>query len=470
MWIASGSKFLPFDRTFLCCMGIAIAGIALGSAVVGIVGILIILMLIRFRSHQEQLIAPKVKTNSLFSSGTTRPCQELAKIFTLSELKKATKDFHESLKLGSGGFGTVYKGTLENGSVVAIKRTNHASVRNTKHFGNEVAILSQVNHRNLVKLIGCSLDTDFPSLVYEYIPMGDLSQHLYKKEANRRCLDWSARLKIAIDASEGLAYLHSAASPPIYHRDVKTSNILLDDSFSAKIADFGLSRLVSVDATHVTTDAQGTPGYIDPEYIESYQVTDKSDVYSFGVVLFQLITGLKPVSFDRDLGSANLATFAASLMEKGDFESIIDADIDSGGNIEEVRLVAALAFKCVAARRMDRPSMKEVAAELQRIRSFQTCQVDISLTSSAISKVNSTVELSPSHGVEQPLISTFMSSYIYSSADVTPRWTVQFYDWFCIYSFKRDGKPGMNECLLLKHLGCCFNFEWPSLPGDSTPL
>ncbi|XP_002966230.2 wall-associated receptor kinase-like 20 isoform X2 [Selaginella moellendorffii] len=296
-----------------------------------------------------------------------------AKLYTLSEIDKATNGFDKEHKIGSGGFGTVYKGLFDDGSVLAIKRANHTSKQSSRHFYNEVAILSQVNHRNLLRLMGCCVDSDVPILVYEYIPNGNLFEHLHKRPG---VLSWSNRLTIAIETAEALAYLHSAAYPPIYHRDVKSANILLDNAFTTKVADFGLSRLVPVDVTHVSTMVQGTPGYVDPEYHQTYQLTDKSDVYSFGVVLLEMVTGRKPVDFARASKDVNLSAYSVPLIRKGLIEEIVDPKLEVrvSGNaadlelLESIRAVANVAMACLAFTRDERPTMKRVLEELVAIR------------------------------------------------------------------------------------------------------
>jgi serine/threonine protein kinase len=180
-----------------------------------------------------------------------------------------------------------------------------------------------VNHRNLVRLLGCCVDAEEPLLVYEYIPNGTLFDHLHTTSRGI-FLDWTTRLNIALQTAEALAYLHSAAFPPIYHRDVKSTNILLDDKLNAKVSDFGLSRLAETDLSHISTCAQGTLGYLDPEYYRNYQLTDKSDVYSFGVVLLELVTSQKAIDFDREDDDVNLAVYVLNKSEQGRIMDVVD--------------------------------------------------------------------------------------------------------------------------------------------------
>lgn len=295
---------------------------------------------------------------------------ELIKIFTAKELEIATANFHESRIAGHGGYGTVYKGTLVDERVVAIKKSKLVDEAQVQQFVNEIVILSQINHRNVVKLLGCCLETEVPLLVYEFVPNGTLCHHIHG-EGHVGSLSWGHRLRIASETAESLAYLHSAASPPIFHRDVKATNILLDDNYKAKVSDFGVSRSVPFEKTHVTTLVQGTLGYLDPEYFHSSQLTDKSDVYSFGVVLVELLTGEKPVCFSRSDEARNLAThFILSMEENRLFQVLEDRVVDEG-KVEHVLAVSAIAKRCLKLKGEERPTMKEVAAELEGLRRVQ---------------------------------------------------------------------------------------------------
>ncbi|KAF2301760.1 hypothetical protein GH714_028923 [Hevea brasiliensis] len=240
---------------------------------------------------------------------------------SFSELEEATKNF--SRKIGKGSFGTVYYGQMKDGKEVAVKIMADSSSHLTQQFVTEVALLSRIHHRNLVPLIGFCEEENQRILVYEYMHNGTLRDHVHGS-VNQKRLDWLIRLQIAEDAAKGLEYLHTGCNPSIIHRDVKTSNILLDINMRAKVSDFGLSRQAEDDLTHISSVARGTVGYLDPEYYANQQLTEKSDVYSFGVVLLELITGKKPVSTE-DFGSEmNIVHWARALIRKGDVVSIVD--------------------------------------------------------------------------------------------------------------------------------------------------
>ncbi|KAG6721366.1 hypothetical protein I3842_03G108400 [Carya illinoinensis] len=287
---------------------------------------------------------------------------QTTKLFDSKELEKATDRFNVNRMLGQGGQGTVYKGMLPDGSIVAIKKSKIIDERKLEEFINEVVILSRINHRNVVKLLGCCLETEVPLLVYEFIPNGTLSQYL-NNQNEEFPPTWDMRLQIATDIAGALFYLHSAASSPIYHRDIKSTNILLDEKYRAKVADFGTSRSVAIDQTHLTTQVQGTFGYLDPEYFQTSQFTEKSDVYSFGVVLVELLTGEKAISSIRTEDTKGLASFFIRSMEENNLFDILDDRVLKEGE-KEVVLVANLAKRCLNLSGKKRPTMKEVSMEL----------------------------------------------------------------------------------------------------------
>ncbi|KAL8246596.1 hypothetical protein R6Q59_007812 [Mikania micrantha] len=288
-------------------------------------------------------------------------------LFTSKELEMATDNYNENRILGRGGQGTVYKGMLADGRIVAVKRAKIVDESQLEQFINEVVILSQVNHRNVVKLLGCCLETEVPQLVSEFVPNGTLYDFI--QDVNDELpFSLNMRLQIATEVAGALSYLHSATSIPIYHRDIKTTNILLDEKYRAKVSDFGTSRFVSIDQTHLTTLVKGTFGYFDPEYFQSSQFTEKSDVYSFGVVLLELLTREKPISLTRFGEHRNLATYFMFAMEEGRAMSIFDLVIINEDSKGVLLTAANLAMRCLNPNGKHRPTMKEVAIELEGIR------------------------------------------------------------------------------------------------------
>ncbi|XP_024046283.1 LEAF RUST 10 DISEASE-RESISTANCE LOCUS RECEPTOR-LIKE PROTEIN KINASE-like 1.1 isoform X1 [Citrus clementina] len=294
-------------------------------------------------------------------------------IFSYSDLAEATNDFSREKELGDGGFGTVYYGKLKDGREVAVKRLYDNNYRRVEQFMNEVEILTRLRHKNLVSLFGCtSRYSQGLLLVYEFVANGTVADQLHGDRAKHGLLTWPIRMNIAIETASALAYLHAS---DIIHRDVKTNNILLDSNFCVKVADFGLSRLFPLDVTHVSTAPQGTPGYVDPEYHQCYQLTDKSDVYSFGVVLIELISSMPAVDMNRHRHEINLANLAINKIQKCAFDELIDPCLGFESDEEVKRMttsVAELAFLCLQQDKELRPSMEEVFAELQRIKSGES--------------------------------------------------------------------------------------------------
>ncbi|XP_047964961.1 LEAF RUST 10 DISEASE-RESISTANCE LOCUS RECEPTOR-LIKE PROTEIN KINASE-like 1.1 [Salvia hispanica] len=289
-------------------------------------------------------------------------------IFSYTDLEAATNNFDPSRELGDGGFGTVYYGKLQDGREVAIKRLYEQNCRRMEQFMNEIEILTNLRHPNLVCLYGCtSRRSRELLLVYEYISNGTVADHLHGQKADVAPLPWPTRMRIAVETATALAYLHKS---DIIHRDVKTDNILLDGNYHVKVADFGLSRLFPNNASHISTVPGGTPGYIDPEYHMCYQVTDKSDVYSFGVVLAELISSMPAVDVGRRTDEINLANLALMRIQRGAFHELADPSL--GYNLdaevtEMVTSVAEIAFRCLQLEKEMRPSMAEVLASLKDI-------------------------------------------------------------------------------------------------------
>ncbi|KAF8698101.1 hypothetical protein HU200_035615 [Digitaria exilis] len=287
-------------------------------------------------------------------------------IFTEAELTEATNKFDDKNILGRGGHGTVYRGTLHDGSLIAVKRcVSMTSEQQKKEFGREMLILSQINHKNIVKLLGCCLEVEVPMLVYEFIPNGTLFQFIHGDYC--RHVPLSTRLRVALESALALAYLHSWASPPILHGDVKSSNILLDENYEAKVSDFGASILAPADKSQFMTLVQGTCGYLDPEYMQTCQLTDKSDVYSFGVVLLELLTGKMAFNLEGPENERSLSIRFLSAMKVGKLMDVIDDRIKSDSDVWLLEEVAELARQCLDMVGERRPAMRDVADKLDRL-------------------------------------------------------------------------------------------------------
>uniref|UniRef100_A0A803LHT6 Protein kinase domain-containing protein n=1 Tax=Chenopodium quinoa TaxID=63459 RepID=A0A803LHT6_CHEQI len=280
-------------------------------------------------------------------------------------------NFSKDRVLVQGGQGTVYKGMLKDGQVIAVKRSRALDESQWKQFINEVILLSQIKHRHVVKILGCCLEDDIPLVVYEFICNGTLSEHI-RNPIDEFIFTWEMRLRIAFKSATAVTYLHSEFSTPIYHRDIKSSNILLDDKFGAKLSDFGISRAVSVEQTHLTTRVQGTFGYLDPEYFYYGQYSEKSDVYSFGVILVELLTGQKPIRalrpVDKDEEETSLAMYFISSMNDNTLFEILDPLVLEGSKKEDIVEFANLAKQCLYPTGLERPTMKEATMVLERLR------------------------------------------------------------------------------------------------------
>ncbi|KAG6473243.1 hypothetical protein ZIOFF_067156 [Zingiber officinale] len=296
------------------------------------------------------------------NGGSLRPD---IRLFSSQELEAASDNYNQSRILGEGGTGTVYRGVLPNQNVIAIKKAKISNDEaEVQQFINEVEVLSSINHRNVVKLLGCCLESQVPMLVYEFVPNGTLAHHVHD-EGKRGSLSLEARLRISSEVAGALSYLHSAASTPVIHRDVKTTNILLDHNLTAKVSDFGASRMVPLDQNGLVSLVRGTFGYLDPEYFQTGEFTDKSDVYSFGVVLVELLTGKKPVA--KTQAVKNLATLFMDCVNSGRLVEILEERVVEEGTPELLEAAAELAMRCLSLKSNDRPLMREVAMELEAL-------------------------------------------------------------------------------------------------------
>ncbi|KAF6169687.1 hypothetical protein GIB67_004079 [Kingdonia uniflora] len=371
----------PYGQGFRCNCNLGYRGnpyLPKGcQGAVGGVGVFLVLALV-FQIHRKLKKRKKLMLKKKFfkrnggllleqqiSSGGRNA--EKSRIFVTQELEKATNNFNESRVLGKGGHGTVYKGMLSNGRVVAIKKSKIVDESQIGQFINELVILSQINHRHVVRLLGYCLETEVPLLVYEFVSNGTLSKHLHVKD-HISSISWRDRLRIMKEVAGALSYLHSSASTPIFHRDIKSSNILLDENYRAKVSDFGISRSVSYEQTHLTTLVQGTFGYLDPGYFHSGQFTEKSDVYSFGIVVVELLTGQKPVSVTRSEEEANLAMHYISSVKEDRVFEVLETRVANEARKEEIQVVARLAKKCLKLVGKKRPTMKEVVTQLENLR------------------------------------------------------------------------------------------------------
>ncbi|CAK9200393.1 unnamed protein product [Sphagnum troendelagicum] len=314
-----------------------------------------------------------------------------AMIFTMAELSKGTANFSVSNKIGQGGFGMVYRGKLRDGRIVAIKRAKKDAFeqRLSVEFRTEVDMLSQVDHLNLVKLIGYLEENHERILVEEYVPNGNLREHLDGSFGG--VLDMGTRLDIAIDIAHALTYLHLYADRPIIHRDVKSSNILLTETFRAKVADFGFSRVgpsTDVGATHVSTQVKGTAGYLDPEYLTTYQLNTKSDVYSFGILLVEIFTGRRPIELKRASDERVTVRWAFNKFVEGNVLDTLDPKLEkTPAAIGIMERIAELSFACSAPTKGDRPSMRKAAENLWEIRKdyLAADQREVSMTAKSAS-------------------------------------------------------------------------------------
>ncbi|KAI9180852.1 hypothetical protein LWI28_008718 [Acer negundo] len=359
---------------------ILILGIGAGLLTVGIIAVLIV-CLCAFRDRKSKgspVGTAKPRTAGAVPVAGSLPHPTSTRFLAYEELKEATNNFEAASILGEGGFGRVFKGVLSDGTAVAIKRLTNGGQQGDKEFLVEIEMLSRLHHRNLVKLVGyySSRDSSQHLLCYELVPNGSLEAWLHGPLGVNCPLDWDTRMKIALDAARGLAYLHEDSQPCVIHRDFKASNILLENNFHAKVADFGLAKQAPEGRTnYLSTRVMGTFGYVAPEYAMTGHLLVKSDVYSYGVVLLELLTGRKPVEMSQPSGQENLVTWARPILrDKDRLEEL--ADLRLGGKYpkEDFVRVCTIAAACVAPEASQRPTMGEVVQSLkmvQRVTEYQ---------------------------------------------------------------------------------------------------
>ncbi|RVW82769.1 Receptor-like protein kinase FERONIA [Vitis vinifera] len=347
-----------------------------GSVVAGLIALSVIVLFIVWRGRRVRDSEPsdggswwgQFSYTSVKSTKTSRSSlpSDLCRHFTLQEVKVATNNFDQVFIIGVGGFGNVYKGYINGGTTpVAIKRLNPESQQGAQEFQTEIEMLSQLRHLHLVSLIGYCNDDREMILVYDYMAHGTLRDHLYKTD--NPPLSWKQRLEICIGAARGLHYLHTGVKHTIIHRDVKTTNILLDEKWVAKVSDFGLSKMgpTSMSNAHVSTVVKGSFGYLDPEYYRRQQLTEKSDVYSFGVVLFEVLCARPPLNQTVEKERVSLAQWAPACYRDGKLEQIVDPFLKGKIAPDCLQKFGEIAVSCLQDQGIERPSMSDVVWGLQ---------------------------------------------------------------------------------------------------------
>ncbi|CAH9114314.1 unnamed protein product [Cuscuta epithymum] len=401
--LGSYSNYIPLPNPSHGLSKGALAGIIIGSIGGALtVSAFVSLLVLRFHMRRYRLVSKKGQMSKITIK------IDGVKEFKFEELTSATENFNCSNLVGQGGYGKVYRGILADGTVVAVKRAQEGSLQGKKEFLTEIELLSRLHHRNLVSLLGYCGEEGEQMLVYEFMPNGTLRDHLSSK--CKEPLTFGMRLRIALSSAKGILYLHTEADPPIFHRDIKASNILLDAKFVAKVADFGLSRLAPVPnlqgdiPTHVSTVVKGTPGYLDPEYFLTNKLTDKSDVYSLGVVFLEVLTGMHPISHGKNIvREVNVAYSSGNVL------SVIDERMGSYPS-ECVEKFLTLALKCCQEDTDARPSMAEVVRELESIWIMMP-ESDNTMGESLVTNHGNDVSSSsaPSRAMKNPYVSADVS-------------------------------------------------------------
>ncbi|KAF3791552.1 putative receptor-like protein kinase [Nymphaea thermarum] len=285
--------------------------------------------------------------------------------FTLRDLELATSRFSKDNVLGEGGYGVVYKGQLVNGTPVAVKKLLNNMGQAEKEFRVEVEAIGHVRHKNLVRLLGYCVEGTHRMLVYEYVNNGNLEQWLHGAMRQRGSLSWEARMKVILGTAKALAYLHEAIEPKVVHRDIKSSNILIDEDFNAKVSDFGLAKLLGSGKSHVTTRVMGTFGYVAPEYANTGLLNEKSDIYSFGVLLLEAVTGRDPVDYGRPANEVNLVEWLKQMVANRRSEEVTDPNLEVNPSTRALKRALLIALRCVDPDSEKRPQMGQVVRMLE---------------------------------------------------------------------------------------------------------
>ncbi|KAG7017177.1 putative leucine-rich repeat receptor-like protein kinase [Cucurbita argyrosperma subsp. argyrosperma] len=403
-FIASPYDFEVTARETSVSPGVII-GVAIGCTflVLGLIGVGI--YAIWQKKRAERAIGLSRPFASWAPSGNDSggaPQLKGARWFSYDELKKCTNNFSMSNEIGSGGYGKVYRGMLVDGQVVAVKRAQQGSMQGGLEFKTEIELLSRVHHKNLLGLVGFCFEQGEQMLVYEFMPNGTLRDSLSGKSGIN--LDWKRRLRIALGSARGLTYLHELANPPIIHRDIKSTNILLDEHLNAKVADFGLSKLVSdSEKGHVSTQVKGTLGYLDPEYYMTQQLTEKSDVYSFGVVMLELLTAKLPIEKGKYVVREVRMLMNKNEEEHYGLKPIMDATmINSATTIIGLGRFLELAMQCVEESATERPTMCEVVKAIESI--LQNDGINTNTTSASSSATDfGASRTAPRHPYNDPI-------------------------------------------------------------------